>query len=302
MRIVSFLFSSFIFFAIFVVVGGLLAREGLLLAGSSMVRSSLTVLHKISRYNLQFARQCRERGGVPDDAPTIGAIQLRFITGRQYVIEVVCSQFSSDPILVEKYTLPPFVTKTAGSSGIIWSTERSAVELEVFGRKRIVGIENEQIKTYASGSITLGISPVSTCEGYGYACCQAETHSGTGQPYANVLDCPRSCFAQCVPRPLILSLNTDPFVDETTRTTTTLRGEPVTFAYVASYDQREDVTITIDFGDGQQETFSTLTGKTSHVYTCSQAECSYAVRLTAVSASGIESAATAITQLTVKIQ
>lgn len=302
MRILRFLLSSFVFFAIFAVVGGLVVREALLFAGTSMVRSSLTVLHKISRDNLQFARQCRERGGITSDVPTIGGIQLRFITGNRYVVEVVCSQFSSDPILVEQYTLPPFVKKTAGTSGIIWSKERSAVELEVFGRRRVIGIENEEIKAFTGGSVTLGRSPVSTCEGFGYACCQAETHSGTGQPYANVLDCPRSCYAQCIPRPLILSLNTDPFVDESTRTTTTLRGEAVTFAYVVSYDQKEDVMVTIDFGDGQQESFSTLTGKTSHTYACAQASCQYTVRLTARSASGAESAATAITQLTVRIQ
>lgn len=61
MRILSFLFTSLLIIAIVVGGGGLLAREGLMILGSSTVRSSLTILHQLSRDNLQFARQCREK-------------------------------------------------------------------------------------------------------------------------------------------------------------------------------------------------------------------------------------------------
>jgi hypothetical protein len=302
MRVISFLFSSLFGLAVVLIVGGLVGRELLLLAGASTIRSSLTTLHKISRDNLQYARMCREKGGNSIDGATVGALNLRFLSSTRYVLEVVCSQFISDPILVETYNLPFFVKKTPGSSGITWSPERSAVELEVFGRKTIIGIENEQITSFASGSVSLGLSPQSTCEGHGYMCCQNETHSGTGQPYSSVSDCPRSCFAQCIPRPLILSLNSDPFVEEGTRTATTPNGQPVIFTFVASYEKAEPVTITLDFGDGQQETFTKLNGSTNHTYSCPSGGCTFPVTISAVSKSGVQSTATPITRLTIVVQ
>ncbi len=301
MRVISFLFTSILILAI---VGGgaaLLARELLLLAGASSIRSSLSVLHRLSRDNLQYARQCRERGGITTDVATIGALQLRFLNNREYVLEVVCNQFQSDPILIEKYSLPLLVIKNAGSSGIIWGNDRSAVEIEVFGRKQVVGVENEEIENFAAGSVNLGLTPISTCSGYGFQCCQQETESGVGQPFSGVNDCPKTCFSSCQPRPIFLSLNTDPFFDEITRTVTVTPGEPVTFSYVASYEPKEPVTVTMDFGDGQTETFATLTGKASHQYVCPNGGCSYTVKMTARAASGIEAALTPIMQLKVEI-
>jgi len=301
MRVISFLFTSALILAIIGIGGGLLAREFLLTLGASSVRSALTVLHRLSRDNLQYARQCRERGGVTADVATIGGVQLRFVDSRNYVIEVICSQFQSEPIVVEKYTLPLFVKKTPGSSGIIWGTDRSAIQLEVFGRKQIVGVENEEIKSYAGDSISLGLSPISTCSGYGYQCCQQETTAGVGQPFSGVNDCPKTCYSVCQPRPIVLSLNTDPFVDEITRTTTAAPGEAVTFNYVASYEENQPVTVTLDFGDGQQQTFTTLSGKASHQYGCPNGGCTYAVRLSVRAQNGVEAALTPIMQLKVAI-
>ena len=302
MRVVSFLITSLLILVVLTAGIGLFAREALLLAGGSSIRSGLTILHRLSRDNLQYARQCREKGGVTADIATIGAVQLRFINNREYVIEVICSQFQSDPILVERYSLPPFVAKTPGSSGIIWGNDRSAVELEVFQRKQIIGVENEEIKTFAGGSVNLGLTPVSSCAGYGYKCCQPETESGSGQPYGRASDCPKTCFNSCQPRPIFLSLNSDPFFDEITRTVTVAPGEPVTFSYVASYEQKEPVTILLDFGDGEQQTFTTLSGKAAHQYSCPNGGCTYTVKLSAKAANGIEAAQTPIMQLKVSVQ
>lgn len=301
MRILSFLFTSLLIIAIVVGGGGLLAREGLMILGSSTVRSSLTILHQLSRDNLQFARQCREKGGNNSDVPTIGALQLRFIDNRNYVIEVICNQFQSDPIVIKNYTLPLFVTKSPGSAGIIWGNDRSAIQIEAFGRKEVLGVENEELKTYTAGSVDLGITPISTCAGYGFQCCQQETTAGQGQPFSGVNDCPKSCFNSCQPRPIFLSLNTDPFMDEITRVTTAAVGEPVTFIFVASYDAKVPVTSTIDFGDGQQQTFTALNGKASHQYACATGTCTYQVKLSAKASNGIEAAQTPIMSLKVRI-
>lgn len=302
MRVISFLISSILIIALVTAGVGLIAREALLIAGGSSIRSSLTVLHRLSRDNLQYARQCREKGGITSDIPTIGGLQLRFFNEREFVLEVVCNQFQSDPILIERYSLPPLVKKSPGSSGIVWGNDRSAIEIEVFGRKQIIGVENEEITNFAAGSASLGLTPTSTCAGYGYKCCQQETESGDGQPYTGVSDCPKTCFSSCQPRPIFLSLNSDPFFDEITRTVTVAPGEPVTFNYVASYEQKVPITVTIDFGDGQQETFTTLTGKSSHQYNCPNGGCTYTVQLAAKSSNGIEAAVTPIMQLKVSVQ
>jgi hypothetical protein len=167
-----------------------------------------------------------------------------------------------------------------------------------------VGVENEEIKNYTGGSISLGLSPQSSCEGYGYICCQAETFSGVGQAFAAVTDCPRGCFTQCLPRPIILSLATDPFVDEKTRIVYVLAGQPVTFSYVASYDvpnKRDAVTVTLDFGDGQQENFDRLNSRTTHQYACPQGNCFYNVKISAKTSTGVESAVTPTTHFTVQV-
>lgn len=301
MRIISFLITSIILIAVLAAGIGLAGREVLVMLGASTVRSSLTVLQKLSRDNLQFARQCREKGGNNPDIPTIGALQLRFIDGRNFVLEVVCNQFQSDPIVIENYSLPPLVMKSAGSSGIIWGADRSAIQLESFGRKQVIGVENNEIKSFAAGSVDLGLTPISSCAGYGYQCCQAETTAGEGQPFAGVNDCPKTCFNSCQPRPIFLSLNTDPFMDEITRTTTVTVGEPVTFNYVASYDENKPVSVRIVFGDGQQQDFSTLTGKATHTYSCASGSCTYSVKLFATASNGIEAAQTPIMSMKVLV-
>lgn len=301
MRIISFLITSLFVIAVVVVGGGLLAREMLMIWGTSSVRSSLTILHQLSRDNLQFARQCREKGGNTSEVTTIGALQLRFTDSRSYVLEVICNQFQSDPIIIKTYSLPPFVSKSPGSSGIIWGNDRSAIQIEAFGRKQVIGVENEEVKSYAAGSVDLGVTPISTCSGYGYQCCQQETTAGQGQPFSGVNDCPKTCFNSCQPRPIFLSLNTDPFMDEIIRTTDATVGEAVTLSYVAAYEEKNPITVTIDFGDGQKQTLSTLSGKATHQYACSSGTCTYVVKLSARASNGIEAAQTPIMSLKMRI-
>lgn len=105
------------------------------------------------------------------DVPTIGALQLRFIDNRNYVIEVICNQFQSDPIVIKNYTLPLFVTKSPGSAG----NGREMIEVR-FKSRHLVGkkfwvLKNQELKTYTAGSVDLGITPISTCAGYGFQCC-----------------------------------------------------------------------------------------------------------------------------------
>jgi hypothetical protein len=90
-------------------------------------------------------------------------------------------------------------------------------------------------------------------------------------------------------------------MDEITRTTTVTPGESVTFSYVASYDEKLPVTVTLDFGDGKQETLTTLSGKATHQYACPAGGCTYNVKLSAKSSNSIEAAQTPITSMKVQI-
>lgn len=91
-------------------------------------------------------------------------------------------------------------------------------------------------------------------------------------------------------------------MDEITRVTTAAVGEPVTFIFVASCnDAKVPVTSTIDFGDGQQQTFTALNGKASHQYACATGTCTYQVKLSAKASNGIEAAQTPIMSLKVRI-
>lgn len=302
MRILRFLVTSFFTVGITVVVIALFGRELLLTMGSSMVRSALSGVQSAAHNSLQYARQCRERGGNGQALVGIDQVRLRFLNSRQFVTEVVCDQFSLEPIVIKNYTLPPLVHKLPGTSGIIWGIERSGVEIEIYGRSRIIAVEDESIKIFTGGTETLGVSPQSTCEGHGFMCCQAESLSGVGDSYGDVTDCPRACYTSCVQRPLILALNTDPFLDSSTKSVNVVSGEPVNFSFVTSYTQKEKIIITLDFGDGESETFDTLTGKTSHVYTCPNGGCSYTANLSAKTTSGVESAGTSITQVKIFVQ
>lgn len=301
MRILRFLFSSFIIIGALVVVAALLAREGLLLWGTSTVRSSLTELQAISRTATEYVRMCRQKG-TPADQVAIERLQLRFVDSHEYVLEVLCTQFTLDPIVIRSQKLPPFVEKIPGSAGIIWGNDRSGVVLQTFGRQRSVYVDKREITT-GSPSTSLGTSPVSSCGGFGYMCCQEETQSGVGEPYTQVNDCPKSCYHQCVVRPVLLSLATDPFPEGQNRVLTITNGTNVTFSYVASFEGKQPVKVTIDYGDGAQDELNTLTGETAHTYACTPGrECQYTVQVKVVTAQNITSADTPLTRMTIKVK
>jgi hypothetical protein len=231
----------------------------------------------------------------------MGAFQLRFTSSTEYVVEVICGSFVLDPILVERQELPMFVEKRIGNSGIVWGTGRSGIVLEVFGRSAAIGIENELTFTDSGSANDLGTGPRTACAGYGFQCCQPETTAGQGEQLTGVMDCPRSCFTTCLARPVILSFTTQPFYDQATRTLTVVPNDPVDFAYVASAGNNPSVTVTIEFGDGQTQQLSTLSGLATHTYSCQQARCEYQATVRAVDGDGIEAAATPLTMITVVV-
>jgi hypothetical protein len=309
MRILKFLIGSLLFFVVVGGIGALITREVLLIVGTSGVKSTLSQMQSIYRNRGQFAKQCRIRGG-SDLADSISRVQMRFINDHDYVIEVVCAQFALEPIEINRYSLPPFVKKRVGSTGMIWGDESSGMGIEVFGRKQDIFVRDAAIITSGPTAQTLspdpannpfGTFPTSSCSSYGYMCCQEETSSGTGQPYSGVNDCPRSCYSSCQARPVILSLNSDVIPDSETRKTSVESGSPVTFYYTASYEGDSSVKVLFDFGDGETQEANNKSGQIVHTFTCARQSCLYTTKITALTATGIRSADTAISQFSITV-
>lgn len=304
MRVLKFLFSAFIILAILAVAGGLMAREVLLQMGINTIKTSLSVMRRSAAGGgaTTYVQQCQQKGVVVAPGESIiGELHLRFTSSTEYVVEVVCGSFVLDPILVETQELPMFVSKRAGSSGIVWGTGRSGVVLEVFGRSAAVGIDDELTFTDSGAATALGTGPRSACAGYGFQCCQAETMIGQGEQLNNVTDCPRTCFSSCTARPVVLSFVTQPFYDQETRTLAVSASDPIDFAYVVSAGTTPQATVTLDFGDGQTEQLTELQAVVSHTYSCARPSCEYQALIKVVDAAGIEAAGTPLTMIKIRV-
>ncbi len=300
MRILKFLFSSILVFAILAAVGFLSAREALLFWGTATVKSSLSKLVSASVNTGQYVRICREKGS-PGDQTAIVGMQLRFTSSQEYVLEVICTGFQFDPIIVETTKLPPIVSKVPGAGGVVFGTNLSAVTLSVWGRQQTVGIQDEAVVTSWT-AVSTGISPQTTCGGRGYTCCSADSQFGTGQIQTQVTDCPKSCYATCLPRPVVLSFSTDPIADAQTKTVTIGANQTVSFGFVVSYDTKKPLTVVLDYGDGKSETFNTFSGKSDHLYTCNVGICNYTVKLNLQTNDQIDSVDSSLSQFTVRVQ
>jgi hypothetical protein len=323
MRILKFLLSSAIVIALVVAVVGLIAREALLIWATSKVSSSLSELHALSKNSGDYNRQCRLKGS-PSTTKAVTGLQLRFTSPTEYVTEVICEQFPLDPIQIRSEKLPFFVHKNAGSSGIIWGKDLSGVEIEIVGRRKVVQVNNEDIEVVAApagAANPIGVSPQSTCDGYGYMCCQSDIQQGTGGTNNQVTDCPKSCFAACVARPVVLSFSSDPFPDPVSHVAQLQSGESMTFSYVVSAgDQSLNVgqtqtnqelsqsqkqpalQVVIEYGDGQRDTASKITGQFTHVYSCSSNNCNFFPHLSAKDGQGVASADTPLTSLSIVVR
>src|SRR5258708_13732924 len=133
-------------------------------------------------------------------------------------------------------------------------------------------------------------------------CCQSETQQGVGMVNDQVNDCPRSCYSSCQSRPVALSFTSDPFFDQTTRTVSIQKGEPIAFSFVVSAPQKLVPTITVEYGDGQHDTTTEFTGQVSHTYACQSASCTFVSTLMIQDVAGIQSVVTPLTQIKVVVQ
>ncbi len=299
MRVLTTFFTILIILAVLLVGGFFVGREIILSWGVGSFKTALKSLEVQSK-NGGYAARCQNESGTSVTGLTVQT-QLRFTSDTEYVLEATCDQISTKPILISKHTLPPFISKVPGTSGIIWGNGRSAVELEVFHnlvneisrvanievpflqKKAIIGIDGMEITQLNDKETDLGAGPVTSCTGYGYKCCQQETQVGVGASIDGLNECPTTCFSSCSARPVVLSFNTSPFPDPRTREVASANGGMVDFAYVVDTPGASSAQVTIDFGDGTTPALmNETTGKVTHKYTCEMPNCMYIAKITAI--------------------
>ncbi|MBU1967196.1 hypothetical protein KKH50_02830 [Patescibacteria group bacterium] len=300
MRIVKILFKSLLTLIILGAMSAFIARETLLILGSRQVTNSLSDL-KNAYYKKSYLSKCMARGSEFVAGDIFAIAQLRFLSSTLYVTEILCGQFSIDPTVIDRQQLPPFVEKVPGSSGIIWGESRSGILLEIFGRRKAVGAEDEAIIDFSQDS-PLGMSPISICAGYGFVCCQPESQHGAGEKLTQAIDCPKSCFSSCISRPIVLAFNTQPAMDKQTNTLVIDTSTPVTFSYVIDQGEAKSIVASLDYGDGAIDQFFAENLVTEHTYVCADNFCSYNVKLTAEDDRGILSAELPITAFTIIVR
>jgi hypothetical protein len=300
LRIIKTLLSSIIIFVVLGGIGFFAVREVLTQMAVSQLKASVSKMRQIAANTGAYTQECRLKGVTQGRA--IEMIQLRFTSDTEYFVEVVCSNFSLSPIQVSQKSLPPLVTKVPGNSGLVWQELPTSLGVQLWGRTLQVGVTDFQLVTGSSVQTIQPVRPITSCQGYGFECCQIETAQGEGALVSDAADCPRTCYSSCVARPVILSVTTQPFLDQKTRTVTLKAGEEVEVGYVLDAAVLEGLRVTIDFGDGEQQRFSDINDRTAHVYKCGGGNCQYQLTVSAVDGAGIMSAATPITKINVVVK
>lgn len=315
------LLTTFISIVVFVLflsgVAFYFTREYFLYRGVENFKKSVLVVKRNASASTACADKAPDLLGVID-SDTQPVTQLRFISSTEYVAEVLCPGYSFDPNTISQQSLDDYMTKLPGSSGLLLGTERTGVELAVFQQLQkeinttlgtnFTFIQKNRSVVMEGGSFVtslpdedLGVGPIASCQGFGYQCCQSDSQVGVGDPLLGAVGCEQSCYSSCIQRPVVLSMNTNPFFDVKTRTLNIRSGESVDFAYVLDTGASETVQVIMDYGDGMSENSTEKTATLSHVYNCAADACEYQATLIATDAFGTQSAITPISQLQIRV-
>lgn len=302
MRFLSLFFRLVAFLIITGLVGGLLVRETLLFVAAHNVARQAQRLTQSTRWN-EHLRECQSGAAVTSELPFRG-VQVRFLDDTTYVVEIDC--LGRAPFEVERFGLPPGVRKTTGSAGFYYDlanrTLSGELTLRLWRQQRLVYATDLQVAQQWGSTVVRSDVPISQCAAHGLKCCSPVEYQGVGDPMiGGVLDCPGSCFGSCLSRPILLSFQTDPPADAVSRIVE-LSGQEnlVFFGYTFDSSEASIDTVTIDYGDGTQETSAGMTGRFEKEYQClSRQPCQFTVTLSATDSRGILAAPTRLSTLTV---
>jgi hypothetical protein len=322
MRIIAIICKFLLLFLILFVVGFFISKEVFLFLGVGAFKNSLTTLNK-AHAGGKYTLECQRMGSKALPGEKLVTYQLKFLNSHDYVLEAVCNRFDTSPIVFERATLPAMVTKVAGKSGIIWADlYKSGVELAVYQdlAQRVADelhvntsfmvktksiVVNDRIAEVVRGGLMsseLGDGPVTSCQGYGFECCQSTSQMGSGEQIVGLRDCSENCYSKCSPRPTILSFTSNPYFDSQVRSVEVVAGETVEFLFVSDSSSDAPMTATLDFGDGIQTIIEESQGLASHSYECEAVSCQYTAILSLRDGWGAQSAASSLSRIDVVVK
>ena len=330
MRILKIFFSSLLIIGLLLVIAVFFGRGLLLSIASQQLQQAQEQLSKHAHLTA-----CREQFTSSDQAWG----QLRFTDARHYQLETVCSDFVKKPIVLDQRSLPLLVRKSAGASGFTFDEEQnpSQITLSCLGKKIVVFSEENQLDTAQEApNLSYVAGPPASCQAFSYQCCREEVQQGVGTVQSLAEDCPRSCYASCQGRPLIVSFVGRPITHANSQQVEVQAGLPASFAFVVSDGQQElfadqlvakspagsqwwqailtalgqaepaavaqaPIITTIDFGDGQDYQTEDLQDTIEHVYTCKTDTCYFTAQISALDQLGSQAVSNESSQITVKV-
>lgn len=278
-----------------------LVREGLLIMAEQQLEKDIRFLQTTNTWS-SAGENCQLKTGLPADR-----LQLRFLNPREYVLEVACGEIAYVP-WSELKSLPWQVTKTTGSAGFVLPiTSREAsgeITLHLWGEDKVFQVDGMDFRTRWGKTDLISDSLVSSCTAHGLICCDLVHEIGEGNSFSRAVnDCQDSCYTQCLRRPNLLFFETDPALDAQTRAVVLSKQNTfVLFNYTFETNEADLQTVTLDFGDGTQETFSSPIGKATKTYDCQAEECRFTARISAVDTRGVPSPDLRINQLEIIVR
>lgn len=307
-------------------------REIILGVGASMIRADFESL-----INRSYTQECIDQFSYGQESWG----QLRFVSSKEYNLEIICEDFVSTPIILQSKKLPPLLYKQTIGSGFITGEDRlpSFIELSILGRHLFIYTDEQKIHSnyLSKPDLDYNNGPISSCQAHNFQCCNVEVQSGLGEQLVEVNDCPKSCYQFCQLRPSVISFASRPGLDDETRMVEIESGEIITFSYVlgngksdvfigqlnkeeqvsvlnklqtilfkkSTIDENEELTLPLttklDFGDGETYESVGLQDSVDHAYQCQRGLCFFQVKISIVDAKGVKSAENELTKMVVKV-
>lgn len=303
MRILRYLLISIAIIVSVSVLTFFVAREALLTWSVWGVKDALGDLQAAAVNPVTHSDKCTQFRVSNAQLARVQSVELTFVNDRKYQLQIVCEDYAYQPVVLKQYELGPLVTKVPGSAGFVWSeTIPTMVSVQLWGRTQTITLNNGKVTvTQGLPLVNTTLSPKATCQGFGYQCCNADSTQGAGSSATGATDCPRTCFAQCLVRPVVLSLNTQPFYDPATRTVAIQSGQDVLFNFTTNLSPDKVKATVLEFGDGQVYQTASPSGEVSHTYVCTDQMCEYQSRLIITDTQNLSNPTNAVSQVKVMV-
>ncbi len=197
------------------------------------------------------------------------AVQLRFIDATHYQTEVLCTLIENTPVILRSGSLPMFVTKVPGTAGYYVDLTRptkGTITLQSLAAKKELTVDTSSEHV---GIETTSEAPATACLGWGYQCCSPDQEHGTGALQSSkVTDCANNCYAACAPLPYVQAFTTDPYPVSGNVVRMDTDSLVVTFSYTSALLGGKIDKVSIDYGDGANDSSTEAAGSFVHTYSC----------------------------------